>query len=170
MVVLQWKFPLISWVMVESVFSLLPTKTLFGVHQLLFLSHLANVELNFHIWRGLALYADAYFYVNVWIFLFWWLNISGCKRVKFDVAKMPELLFDSFFFCSFRWRFSGIICCFIFYRSDKTKDQMVLDLTLDSTIMLLGGVILGTLSVGILGYAAVRYTFYLFFNPKLYSR
>lgn len=40
-----------------------------------------------------------------------------------------------------------------------TKDEMVFDLTFDSTLMFLGAIILGTLSVGILGYAAVRYTF-----------
>ncbi|KAF3452033.1 hypothetical protein FNV43_RR08129 [Rhamnella rubrinervis] len=43
-----------------------------------------------------------------------------------------------------------------YFLSDKTKDQMVLEFTFDSTIMLLGGFILGTLSIGILGYAAVR--------------
>lgn len=47
-----------------------------------------------------------------------------------------------------------------------TKDEMVFDLTFDSTLMFLGAIILGTLSVGILGYAAVRYTFLSTLWPK----
>ncbi|KAF3452032.1 hypothetical protein FNV43_RR08128 [Rhamnella rubrinervis] len=43
-----------------------------------------------------------------------------------------------------------------YFLSDMTKDQMVVDLTNSSSILFWGGIILGSLSVGVLGYAAVR--------------
>ena len=48
---------------------------------------------------------------------------------------------------------------FIFCRTEKSKDQMVVDLAFNTKVLLLGGIVLGSLSVGILGYAVVRYTF-----------
>lgn len=42
-------------------------------------------------------------------------------------------------------------------RSDMTKDKMIMDLTETTSVLFWGGVIMGCLSVGILGFAAVRY-------------
>lgn len=38
-----------------------------------------------------------------------------------------------------------------------TKDKMIMDLTETTSVVFWGGVIMGCLSVGILGFAAVRY-------------
>lgn len=45
----------------------------------------------------------------------------------------------------------------LFSRTEMTKDQMVVDLAFSTKILLLSGIVLGSLSVGILGYAVVRY-------------
>lgn len=47
-----------------------------------------------------------------------------------------------------------------------TKDQMVVDLTFSSKVLFWSGVLLGTLSFGILGFAIVRYHF----ESKLISK
>lgn len=52
--------------------------------------------------------------------------------------------------------------CFFFFllyfsRSDMTKDQMVVDLAFRTKVLLWSGVALGSLAIGVLGYAAVRY-------------
>ena len=87
--------------------------------------------------------------------------------MKFDVAQMPELLFNSYFLVVLLGgAFRGMIYCFIFCRSDMTKDQMVVDLANNSSILLWGSIILSSLSVGVLGYAAVRYTFLSTLQPK----
>lgn len=53
---------------------------------------------------------------------------------------------------------SGIIgVTMVFCRSDLTKDQMIVDLAFRSKILLWGGVAFGSLSIGILGYAVMRY-------------
>lgn len=46
---------------------------------------------------------------------------------------------------------------FVLYRSDMNKDQMVVDAAFRTKVLLWSGIVLGTLSIGILGYAAVRY-------------
>lgn len=38
-----------------------------------------------------------------------------------------------------------------------TKDQMIVDLAFRSKVLLWSGIALGSLSIGILGYAVVRY-------------
>ncbi|XP_042509409.1 E3 ubiquitin-protein ligase SPL2-like [Macadamia integrifolia] len=43
-----------------------------------------------------------------------------------------------------------------FFLSDMTKDQMVVDLAFRTKVLLWGGILLGSLSFGILGYAIVR--------------
>ncbi|EOY27251.1 E3 Ubiquitin ligase family protein isoform 2 [Theobroma cacao] len=43
-----------------------------------------------------------------------------------------------------------------YFLSDKTKDQMLLDLAFKTKILLWSGMVLGSLSIGILGYAFVR--------------
>ncbi|OMO70644.1 Zinc finger, RING/FYVE/PHD-type [Corchorus capsularis] len=43
-----------------------------------------------------------------------------------------------------------------YFLSDKTKDQMLLDLAFKTKILLWSGVVFGSLSIGILGYAFVR--------------
>ncbi|KAJ4882036.1 E3 Ubiquitin ligase family protein [Raphanus sativus] len=43
-----------------------------------------------------------------------------------------------------------------YFLSDMTKDKMIVDLTETTSVLFWGGVILGCLSVGILGFAAVR--------------
>ncbi|KAJ0249907.1 E3 ubiquitin-protein ligase SPL2 [Hirschfeldia incana] len=43
-----------------------------------------------------------------------------------------------------------------YFLSDMTKDKMIMDLTETTSVLFWGGVILGCLSVGILGFAAVR--------------
>ncbi|CAK9147835.1 unnamed protein product [Ilex paraguariensis] len=43
-----------------------------------------------------------------------------------------------------------------YFLSDMTKDQMVVDLAFKTNVLLCSGVVLGSLAVGILGYAAVR--------------
>ncbi|OMO66122.1 Zinc finger, RING/FYVE/PHD-type [Corchorus olitorius] len=43
-----------------------------------------------------------------------------------------------------------------YFLSDKTKDQMMLDLAFKTKILLWSGVVFGSLSIGILGYAFVR--------------
>ncbi|KAK6264282.1 hypothetical protein QUC31_012420 [Theobroma cacao] len=43
-----------------------------------------------------------------------------------------------------------------YFLSDKTKDQMLLDLAFKTKILLWSGIVLGSLSIGILGYAFVR--------------
>lgn len=43
-----------------------------------------------------------------------------------------------------------------YFLSDMTKDQMVVDLAFKTKVLLWSGVVLGSLSIGILGYAAVR--------------
>ncbi|KAJ4952925.1 hypothetical protein NE237_029757 [Protea cynaroides] len=43
-----------------------------------------------------------------------------------------------------------------FFLSEMTKDQMVLDLAFRTKVLLWGGILLGSLSFGILGYAIVR--------------
>uniref|UniRef100_A0A2P2IQH1 RING-type E3 ubiquitin transferase n=2 Tax=Rhizophora mucronata TaxID=61149 RepID=A0A2P2IQH1_RHIMU len=43
-----------------------------------------------------------------------------------------------------------------YFLCDMTKDQMVSDLSLKSKILLWSGIVLGSMSIGILGYAAVR--------------
>lgn len=45
---------------------------------------------------------------------------------------------------------------------------MVKDLTFNSKLLLMGGFIIGSVSLGILGYAAVRYTFLSTLLPILY--
>jgi len=45
----------------------------------------------------------------------------------------------------------------LFCRSDLSKDQMIVDLSIKTKILFWGGVALGSMSVGILGYAVVRY-------------
>lgn len=46
---------------------------------------------------------------------------------------------------------------FVLYRSDMTKDQMVVDIALRTKILFWSGIVFGAFSIGILGYAAVRY-------------
>ncbi|GLT61422.1 hypothetical protein SLA2020_341280 [Shorea laevis] len=43
-----------------------------------------------------------------------------------------------------------------YFLSEKTKDQMVLDLAASTKIRLWSGIVLGLMSIGVLGYAAVR--------------
>lgn len=44
-----------------------------------------------------------------------------------------------------------------------TKDQMVVDLAFSTKVLLLSGIVLGSVAVGILGYAVVRYTYTILF-------
>lgn len=44
-----------------------------------------------------------------------------------------------------------------FYRSDQTKEQMIVDLVSKSNVLLWSGVALGSIAIGILVFAAVRY-------------
>lgn len=46
----------------------------------------------------------------------------------------------------------------VFCSSELTKDQMVLDLAVSTKTLLWSGIVLGLTSVGILGYAVVRYS------------
>ncbi|KAL6953604.1 RING-type E3 ubiquitin transferase [Sarracenia purpurea var. burkii] len=43
-----------------------------------------------------------------------------------------------------------------YFLSDMTKDRMVVDLAFRTKVLLWSGIVLGTLSIGVLGYAAVR--------------
>ncbi|ONK60710.1 uncharacterized protein A4U43_C08F21750 [Asparagus officinalis] len=43
-----------------------------------------------------------------------------------------------------------------FHRSDKAKDEIEVDLAVDSQILFWIDIVLGTLSIGILGYAVLR--------------
>ncbi|KDP40699.1 hypothetical protein JCGZ_24698 [Jatropha curcas] len=43
-----------------------------------------------------------------------------------------------------------------YFLSDMTKDQMVVDLAFKTKVLLWSGIVLGSLSIGILGYAVVR--------------
>ncbi|XP_019425633.1 PREDICTED: E3 ubiquitin-protein ligase SPL2 [Lupinus angustifolius] len=43
-----------------------------------------------------------------------------------------------------------------YFLSDLSKDQMIVDLSFKTTVLLWGGIVLGSMSVGILGYAVVR--------------
>ncbi|KAJ8756214.1 hypothetical protein K2173_024761 [Erythroxylum novogranatense] len=43
-----------------------------------------------------------------------------------------------------------------YFLSDKTKDQMVVDLGFKTKVLLWGGIVLGSVSIGILGYAIKR--------------
>jgi hypothetical protein len=45
-------------------------------------------------------------------------------------------------------------CC----RADITKDQMVADLAFKAKIQLWSGIVLGSLSIGVLGFAVMRYS------------
>ena len=47
--------------------------------------------------------------------------------------------------------------CHAFCRSELSKDQMIVDLSFKTKVLFWGGVLLGSVSIGILGYSAVRY-------------
>ena len=47
--------------------------------------------------------------------------------------------------------------CRLFCRSDLSKDQMIVDLSIKAKILFWGGISLGSMSVGVLGYAVLRY-------------
>lgn len=47
-----------------------------------------------------------------------------------------------------------------------SKDQMVVDLAFKSKVLFWSGVILGSVSIGVLGYAVVRYHNFEYF-PKI---
>lgn len=50
-------------------------------------------------------------------------------------------------------------CYYLSCRTDKTKDEIVVDLAFQNKVLLLSGIVLGSLSVGILGFAVIRYAF-----------
>lgn len=50
-----------------------------------------------------------------------------------------------------------IIIIIIWCRSDMTKDEIVAELNFDAGVLFWSGILLGILSVGILGYAVIRY-------------
>lgn len=45
----------------------------------------------------------------------------------------------------------------VFCRSDLSKDQMIVDLSFKTKLLFWSGILLGSMSVGIIGYAVVRY-------------
>jgi hypothetical protein len=47
-------------------------------------------------------------------------------------------------------------CC----RADMTKDEMVADLAFKAKILLWSGIVLGSLSIGVLGFAVMRYSIF----------
>lgn len=51
---------------------------------------------------------------------------------------------------------SGFLLSWCCCRSDLTKDQMIADLVFKRRILLWSGIVLGSLSIGILGYAIMR--------------
>lgn len=60
--------------------------------------------------------------------------------------------------CSLRDGIPAIKSCndLPYFLSDMNKDQMVVDVAFRTKVLLWSGIVLGTLSIGILGYAAVR--------------
>lgn len=65
-------------------------------------------------------------------------------------------------YCSFGATLCAITPCLraCFCRSEMTKDQMVADLAFRSKVLFWSVVILGSVSVGVLGYAVVRYSIF----------
>lgn len=55
----------------------------------------------------------------------------------------------------------------MFRRSDLSKDQMIVDLSFRTKILFWSGILLGSMSVGILSYAVVRYVSFL--DQSIYS-
>ncbi|KAL5579560.1 hypothetical protein UlMin_012002 [Ulmus minor] len=60
--------------------------------------------------------------------------------------------------CSFKNGIPEIKSCkdLPYFLTDMSKEQMVVDLAFSNKVLLLSGIVLGSLSVGILGYAVVR--------------
>lgn len=51
----------------------------------------------------------------------------------------------------------GMLWLRVLCRSDMTKDELEAELNSNTRILLWSGILIGTLSIGILGYALVRY-------------
>lgn len=49
----------------------------------------------------------------------------------------------------------------VFCRSDLSKEQMILELSFKMKILFWSGIVLGSMSVGILSYAVVKYVGFL---------
>lgn len=60
--------------------------------------------------------------------------------------------------CSFKNGIAEIKSCkdIPYFLTEMTKDQMVVDLAFSTKVLLVSGIVLGSLSIGILGYALVR--------------
>lgn len=60
--------------------------------------------------------------------------------------------------CSFKNGIAEIKSCkdLPYFLTEKTKDQMVVDLAFNTKVLLVSSIVLGSLSIGILGYAIVR--------------
>ncbi|RVW52194.1 E3 ubiquitin-protein ligase SPL2 [Vitis vinifera] len=91
-------------------------------------------------------------------------EIKSCKDLPYFLALETwikqlvagmgiGILLSCFLWCHSMWNNCLFVC---FCRSEMSKDQMVVDLAFKSKVLFWSGVILGSVSIGVLGYAVVR--------------